>query len=134
MSSPLTQLQLMILTVLWEMGETTVLDLHDALRKERRVSQATIATLLSRMEERGFVTHGEDRRPYLYRATATPEQVRRSVVSDFSELTSRLFAGDVAGLVSQLLSVRDVNPDDLVRAREIIQAKERALRTKENET
>jgi predicted transcriptional regulator len=123
----LTELQLMILTVLWEKGEASVLDIHDALRNERRIAQSTVATLLSRMDEKGVVSRREEGRSYVYRASVTPDQVRRSVMSEFSELTGNLFSGEVAGLVSQLLSVRDVDPDDLARAREIIEKKEKEL-------
>jgi predicted transcriptional regulator len=38
-----------------------------------------------------------------------------------SELTERLFAGDVAALVSHLLSERDMTPGDLARVRKMIE-------------
>jgi BlaI family transcriptional regulator, penicillinase repressor len=124
----LTELQLAIMAALWAKGEATVLDVHDALRRERRIAQSTVATLLSRLEDKGVVERREAGRQYLYRATVSEDQVRRSVVSEFTDRTDRLFSGDVAGLVSQLLSVRDVAPDDLARAREIIERRERELR------
>jgi hypothetical protein len=37
-----------------------------------------------------------------------------------SELTERLFAGDVTALVSHLLSARDMTPGDLARVRKMI--------------
>jgi hypothetical protein len=37
-----------------------------------------------------------------------------------SELTERLFAGDVTALVSHLLSDRDMTPGDLARVRKMI--------------
>jgi BlaI family penicillinase repressor len=118
----------MIMTVLWEKKEATVLDIHDALRHERRIAQSTVATLLSRMEEKGVVARREEGRQYLYRAAVTPDQVRHSVVSEFKGLTGRLFSGDVASLVSQLISVNDTDPADLARAREIIEQKELELK------
>jgi BlaI family transcriptional regulator, penicillinase repressor len=124
----LTELQLAIMAALWEKGEATVLDVHDSLREERRIAQSTVATLLSRLEDKGVVERRDAGRQYLYRATVSEDQVRHSVVSEFTDKTDRLFSGDVAGLVSQLLSVRDVDPDDLARAREIIERKERELR------
>jgi BlaI family transcriptional regulator, penicillinase repressor len=123
----LTELQLAIMSALWEKGEATVLDVHDAVRRERRIAQSTVATLLSRLEDKGVVERREDGRQYRYRATVSEAQVRHSVVSEFTDMTERLFSGDVAGLVSELLSVRDVDPDDLARAREIIERKEREL-------
>ena len=131
MQFSLTELQLMIMTVLWEKGEATVLDIHDALRNDRRVAQSTVATLLTRMEEKKVVKRREDGRHFLYKAAVTPDQVRRSVVGEFAELTDKLFSGDVASLVSQLLSVKHVDPEDLARARKIIEQKERELKSKE---
>ena len=131
MTYSLTELQLAIMDVLWNRGEATVVEVHDELRGTRRVAQSTIATLLSRLKEKGVVEHRTEDRQYVYRAAVTREQVRRSVVSEFSELTERLFSGDVAGLVTQLLSTRDARPEDLARAREIIERKERELREKE---
>lgn len=131
MEFSLTELQLMIMTVLWEKGEATVLDIHDALRNDRRIAQSTVATLLTRMEEKKVVKRREDGRHFLYKAAVTPDQVRRSVVGQFAELTDKLFSGDVASLVSQLLSVKHVDPEDLARARKIIEQKERELKNKE---
>ena len=131
MTYSLTELQLAIMDVLWERREAPVLDIHDELRKDRRIAQSTVATLLSRLEAKGVVDHRVDDRQHLYRATVSREQVRRTVVSEFSELTERLFSGDVAGIVSQLLTTRDADPEDLARAREIIEQKERALREQE---
>jgi predicted transcriptional regulator len=49
----------MIMTVLWEKQEATVIDIHDALRSQRRIAQSTVATLLSRMEDKGVVSRRE---------------------------------------------------------------------------
>jgi predicted transcriptional regulator len=130
MTFSLTELQVMIMTVLWEKGEAGVADIHDALRSDRRIAQSTVATLLSRMEEKGVVARREQGRQFLYRAAVAPESVRRSIVREFSGLTDRLFSGDVASLVSHLLHERDVNPADLARARKIIEAKEKELKEK----
>jgi hypothetical protein len=39
-----------------------------------------------------------------------------------SELTERLFAGDVTALVSHLLSAPDMSPGDLARVRQMIES------------
>lgn len=131
MNYSLTELQLAILDVLWRRGEATVVEVHEELRAGRRVAQSTVATLLSRLEDKGLIDHRKDGRQYRYRAVVSEEEVQRSVVSEFSELTEPLFTDDVAGLVSRLLDARDVEPDELARARELIRQKERALRRKE---
>jgi len=114
----LTALQLSILRVLWDRGEATVTDIWEALHEERGLAQTTLATMLSRLERRGVVTHRTQARQFVYRALVTESEVRHSMVS---ELTSRLFEGDVPALVSHLLTAQDVSPGDRNRIREMLQ-------------
>jgi BlaI family transcriptional regulator, penicillinase repressor len=127
MSYALTELQLGILQVLWSRGEATVVDLHDALRADRRIAQSTVATLLTRMAKKGLVTHRVDGRQHIYRAVVDENRVRRSVVADFTDLAGRLFEGDVATMVSHLLTAHDVESSDLARIRELIERREAEL-------
>ena len=97
----LTDLQVAIMRVLWDRREATVSDIHEALLPDRGLAPTTVATLLSRLEKRGIVKHRSASRQYVYYPTVSEGEVRRSMVSDLAE---RLFDGDVAELVSHLLS------------------------------
>lgn len=123
----LTELQLAIMDILWDNEGILLTEIHDNLRRERAISQSTVATLLYRLEDKGAVERWKDGRRFRYRATISRKEVRRSVVTEFSDRTERLFSGDVAGLVSHLLSVGDFDAADLSRAREIIAQREREL-------
>ncbi|HEU0014330.1 MAG TPA: BlaI/MecI/CopY family transcriptional regulator [Longimicrobium sp.] len=128
MSYSLTELQLALMKVLWERGEANVVDLHDALRAERRIAQSTVATLLTRMEKRGLVAHRRDGRQYVYRPLVTEGQVRRSVVAEVSALVGSLFQGDVTEMMHHLLRESEVDPADLARLRALIDAREQELK------
>jgi BlaI family penicillinase repressor len=128
MTYALTELQLAIMKVLWDRGEAGVQELHEALLRERRVAQSTIATLLSRMEKRGLVDRRVEGRQHLFRALVDEAQVRRSVVADFATLAGRLFEGDVATMVSHLLTARDVEAEDLERIKAVVAAREAELK------
>ena len=117
----LTDLQIAVVRVLWEKGEATVSEIWEALRPERGLAQTTVATLLSRLEKRGAVTHRSRARQFLYKATVTESEVRRVMVR---ELTERLFDGDVAALMSHLFTARAVSPGDLARVKELVEAHE----------
>ena len=117
----LTQLQIAILRLLWERGEASAAAVWEALHPERRLAQTTVATLLSRLERRGVIARRAVERQYLYRALVTEEQVQQSMVS---ELTERLFDGDVTALVNHLLTSQDIAPGDLDRLRALIDAAE----------
>lgn len=124
----LTELQLEIMGVLWERGEATAVEVREALRPKRELAQTTVSTLLSRLERRSLVTHRTEGRQYVYRAQVEEARVRRSVVSEFSEMADRLFAGDLAAMVTQLLDESDVDAGDLARVREMIERREAELR------
>ena len=128
MTYALTELQLAIMKVLWDHGECGVQDLHEALLDERRVAQSTVATLLSRMERRGLVARRVEGRVHLFHALVSEAQVRRSVVAEFASLAGRLFEGDVATMVSHLLTTKDVEAEDLERIKAVVAAREAELK------
>lgn len=113
----LTDLQVAIMRVLWDRGEATVADIHEALLPERGLAPTTVATLLSRLEKRGVVKHRTPARQYVYYPAVSEQEVRRSMVVDLAE---RLFDGDVAELVSHLLSAREISAGDIEKVKELI--------------
>ena len=118
---PLTDLQLAILRVLWDRGSATAAEITDALKSSRGLAQQTIATILSRLERRGIVRHRTRQRQYIYSAILSEPDARRTMLA---ELTDRVFEGDVAALVSQLLSAREMSAGDLARVKALISAHE----------
>ena len=117
----LTELQIAILRLLWERGEASVAELWEALYPERKLAQTTIATIVARLQRRGILSRRTRDKQFVYKTLLTEADVQHSMVS---ELTERLFAGDVTALVSHLLSARDMSPGDLARVREMIESTE----------
>ncbi len=113
----LTDLQLAILRVLWDRGSASAAEVTEALHPSRRLAQQTIATVLTRLERRGIVRHETRQRQYLYIPSVTEVEVRRTLLSEFTE---RLFEGDVAALVNHLLSDREMSRGDLARVKKMI--------------
>jgi len=115
----LTSLQLSILQVLWERAEATTQEVRERLAEGRPMALSTVATLLSRLERKRVLAHRRDGRQYVYRATVSRSEVRSSRVR---ELTESLFDGDLAALLSHLVRTGDVDPDELRRMRDLLDA------------
>ena len=115
----LTGLQLSILDVLWQRGEAMTQEVWQHLDRERTLALTTVATLLSRLERKSVLVHRREGRQYVYRATVTQSEVRRSKVRD---LTETLFGGDATALLSHLVRADDVELDELKRIRGMIDA------------
>ncbi len=118
----LSELQIILMRVLWSRGETSVSDVAAALAEERGLKYTTVATLLSRLERRGVVKKRREGRQLVYRAVVSEPQVRRSMVAD---LIGSLFGGDARELVAHLVSESDIAPGDLDRVRKRLAKSER---------
>jgi predicted transcriptional regulator len=116
-SPQLTDLQIAVLSVLWDRGEATTAEVCEALRPERDLAHTTVATLLSRLERRGVVEHRKDGRQYVYQALFSRGQVRRSKLA---EVTEALFGGDATALVSHLVRDGEVTAAELERIRKLV--------------
>ena len=108
----LTAPQLALLRVLWERSEATVAEMQRALHADRPLAATTIATLLSRLEKRGIVAYRTEGRQYVYRAVLSESDAQQHALV---EVTKGLFEGDIATMVSQLLSSHELRPGDLAR-------------------
>lgn len=119
----LGDLQLKIMKVLWQRGESTVGEVNEAISKDRDLAYTTIATMLRKMEVRGLVAHRADGRTFVYRAAVDSH----AVTSNMSDhLLDRLFEGSLADLVCHLLSTREVSRDELVKIEKLIAQRKKA--------
>ena len=123
MSHPprLGELQHAILRVLWDRGEATVAEVHRALHDERGLATTTIATMLTKMERKGVVTHRTEQRRFIYRATVEEPEVRSSMVQD---VVDRVFAGDRGALVHHLLTDGEIAEGEIEELRALIERRE----------
>ena len=126
LAQELTELQRDLMQVLWQKGEASASDVWEALRPQKKLAATTVATLLSRLEKKGVVSHRVAGRTFIYRPKVEETAVRSSLLDRVKDA----FAGDVAALMAQLLDEHDVNSEDLARVRELIAAKQRELEGK----
>lgn len=120
----LADLQMAIMQVLWDKGKATVAQVRESLAPDRDLAYTTVGTMLTKMEQKGQVTHRVEARVNVYRPSIKPDQVKRRMLTD---LADRLFAGDVTDLVCCLLNGVDVSPDDLAELKRLIRRKEQEL-------
>ena len=105
-------------------------EVHAVLHADRGLALTTIATMLSKMEKKGVVSHRTRGRRFVYRSEVAERDVHRSMVS---ELVDRLFAGDAGALVSHLLTERQIDPAELARLEALVAAKERETRGRDGD-
>jgi BlaI family penicillinase repressor len=125
MEEALSDVQLGFMQALWEMGEGSVGDVQARLEKSgRKLAPTTVATVLRRLEAKGWVAHREEGRGFIYRAAVSRERATGSLVQ---RLTRSFFGGNVPALVSHLLDSREVSQQDLAEIKRLIESKEEGL-------
>jgi len=113
----LGELQYAIMRVLWDAKSASVSHVYDALPREHRRALTTIATMLTKMEKKGVVSHRSEGRQFIYEPEISEADVHRTMVAD---LTERLFDGDITALVSHLLTEQEVDREELTRLQKLI--------------
>jgi predicted transcriptional regulator len=103
-----------IMEIVWERGEVSASEVRQALARTRRVARNTVRTLLERMEDKGWLTHREEGRTYLY-AAALPR--RDTVGRKVQAIVETLCGGSAETLITALLDYRGLRPDELKRIR-----------------
>ena len=78
--------------------------------------------MLSKMEKKGVVVHSTAGRQFIYRATVSESEVKRSMVA---ELAHRLFEGDFTALVTHLIEEKEIDAKELDQLKSSIAKREK---------
>ena len=122
-SSLPTEVELELLKLVWRLGEATVRDVLEALPPKRRLAYTSVMSMMRVLEEKGYVTHRERDRAYVYRARVSEEQIAHGMIR---HLVKRMFNGSPERLMVKLLEAADLSEEQLeALRRKINEAKRR---------
>jgi predicted transcriptional regulator len=104
-----------ILKVLWDLGPSSVRDVHAALNDEagEAIAYNTVQTLMRIMEGKQLVAHHAEGRTFIY----TPRFSREESAARFLD---RVFDGAASELVLSLIRAERIPHDELVRMHQLI--------------
>ena len=122
-----TRRELAILRVLWNLGEATVRQVYEELRRDLPIVQNTVQAFLRTMEHKGLVTHRTEGRAFIYRPVLPKDKAGRKLLAG---LLDQVFDGAMDQLVKSALSVRRPTTRELQGLRALIEQVERASRTR----
>jgi predicted transcriptional regulator len=112
-----------ILNVLWDLGPSTVRQVHGVLDLQRRTGYTTILKLLQIMADKGLVRREDgDGRAHIYTPALERTVAQRQMVRD---LVDRIFGGRATQLVLQALEERPASQEDLQEIRRLIGKREK---------
>ena len=110
-----TDRELDVMAVLWQRGSGTVAEVRDALDDD--LAYTTVLTVLRTLEEKGYVTHTAEGKAHRYVPAVTQHAAGGSALS---RVLDKIFDGSTELLLTQLVSDRKLDPDELRRLRNLL--------------
>jgi predicted transcriptional regulator len=113
----LSEAQLEIMGVVWDREEVSVSEIWEVLSARRTLARNTVQTMVTRLEEKGWIGHRTLGKTFLYSAVAGREETLGSMVD---QLVETAFDGSAEGLVLALLQGRGLSQGEAKRIRALI--------------
>ena len=110
-----TAAELDLLRTLWQLGPSTVKDVHQAMQAERpSLTYANVLRLMQVMHGKGLLTRDESQRSHVYATAQAQDTLQTNLLTD---LIQKAFAGSGKRLVLAALDahVTDAERDEIRR-------------------
>ncbi len=121
-SSTPTEVELQILGTLWQIGPSTVRQVHDALQDQRATGYSTTLKMMQVMTEKGLLIKDDKQRPQVYRPAASEQQTQTHLVDD---LIQRAFRGAADQLVLRAVRSKHLSKDEIAEIQQLLRRVER---------
>jgi predicted transcriptional regulator len=122
---PLSEAQLEIINIIWDQGTATVGQVLKIQTKRRPISRNTVSTMMTRLEEKGWLRHRVIGGTFLYSATSPRKKVLPRMVH---RLVDAAFQGSAEGLVLTLLEGGRLSAEEVERIKAMLEKVEIEMR------
>ena len=116
-SNTLTPAELRLMKILWTRGESAVADIAAATAEDGPLAYTSVLTTVRILEQKGYVTHRQQGRAFLYSPCVAEHEASRSEIRHVLE---RFFGNSRERLVLSLLGDDEMSAEELRRLKEAI--------------
>ena len=123
----LTDAELRIMNVVWDLGEATVNAVADTQRGTRQLAYNTILTMMRILEQKGYLRREKAGRAHVYRPVVDRSQARTRAIR---HMLKNFFNNSPELLMVNLLENESLSSDDLEKLRHMIDQSEQTGKRK----
>lgn len=116
-SNTLTPAELRLMKILWNRGESSVADMVTAAAGDGELAYTSVLTTIRILETKGYVSHRQEGRAFLYSASVGETEASRS---EMRNVLQRFFGNSRERLVLSLLGDDEISPEELKRLKDAI--------------
>jgi predicted transcriptional regulator len=118
--APLTDLESAVMQAVWDSGPSSVEAVHQIVSRKRDLKEATVRTLLRRLEHKGYLRHEEEGRAYVYHAIEPSSGIAARAVR---QIIDRFCQGSVEELVSGMVDSNVLSTSELNRLEAFVKSR-----------
>jgi len=116
-STTLTEAELRLMEVLWDKGRATVAEVTEALPPPP-LAYNTVLTTMRILEQKGYVSHQEDGRAYVYQPLIERDDAAKSAVGN---ILQRFFGNKSGALALRLVEENRPSDEELQHLKRLIE-------------
>ena len=121
-----TELELTILKVLWRKAPRTVEEVREQLAENGRgLAHSSVITVMNIMVRKKYLKRTKNGRAFEYEPLVEGRDVNRRLLDD---LVNRVFDGSAKAVLLELLETSEVDSDELLEIRRLIQRRAKECR------
>ena len=115
----LTEAEFEIMKVIWANKEATINEIVGTVntKRDEKLQRTTIQVQLSRLEEKGWLAHREEKRVFYYKATREREKTQADIVRD---VKNRIFDGSCSELIKSLFDSKKISSAEIYELRNVL--------------
>jgi BlaI family transcriptional regulator, penicillinase repressor len=102
-------LEQLVMEFLWENGPSSSETVREGLMKRHPMKEATARTILRRLEAKGYASHVEEGRTYIY-SPVRPENIAMRTIR---QVIDRFWGGSAQALVAGMVEHEVIDPAEL---------------------
>ena len=116
----LGHLQRAAMDIVWELGEASVHEVRNRMKRQKKLAYTTVLTTMQKLEKAGWLKHKNKGKVYIYSPTRSREEAGARSVRKFIE---RMFEGDAVLMFQHLMEEDKLKEEELVELRRMIDRK-----------
>jgi BlaI family penicillinase repressor len=106
----LSPLERLVVEFLWANGPSTAESVRESLMKRHPMKEATTRTILRRLESKGYATHVQEGRTYIYSAAVAPTKMAMRTIR---QLIDKFWGGSAHAFVTGMVENEVIDPAEL---------------------
>ena len=118
---PLSPLEQDVMNAIWSLGRAAAADIQTALAPRRSLRDSTVRTLLTRLEQKGYLQHTVNGRTFIYSSLEPP---RSLAVRAVKQILDRFCHGSLESLLVGMVDHEIVDSNELQRIVDRLAAQE----------